>query len=293
MTLHRIVYTPAGAVRAGWRVLLAVVLLVVFYRAGFALLYLVGRPASSALFELEAYFIILFAVWLAHYVMLRWVDRTGWTYVGLGREQLQPRLIVLGLALGTLCILIPSGGLLLAHDLSVVSGLHGAHSWFALAIGGAALFLPQALGEEMMSRGYLFAALRDALGWPGALAATSLGFGLMHYWNPGQTPEAITLVILAGVFLGAIVVATRSLYAAWMAHFAWNWTMSAVLHTAVSGIQFPYSSYRIVDAGPAWLTGGSWGPEGGAAAAGGMLAGIAVLVAWRRELTRTATSIDA
>jgi hypothetical protein len=40
------------------------------------------------------------------------------------------------------------------------------------------------------------------------------------------------------------------------------------------------------DVGPAWLTGGKWGPEGGAAAAAGMLAGLAVLVAWRRTVSR-------
>ena len=62
--------------------------------------------------------------------------------------------------------------------------------------------------------------------------------------------------------------------------------MADVLHSAVSGVRFPYSTYRVDDAGPAWLTGGSWGPEGGAAAAAGMLAGIAVLFAWRRQLSR-------
>jgi uncharacterized protein len=288
LTLRGIVFTPAGTVRALWRALLFVGLLWLFYTAAFAAFFFIGRPSSSALFQVEAYLVILAVVWLAHYVMLRWVDHASWSYVGLARAQLQPRLLALGLALGGLCILIPSGGLLLANELTIVTGLQGAHSWPALAVGGAVLFLPQALGEEMMARGYLFAAVRDALGWPAALAATSIGFGLMHSWNPGADPESITLVVLAGVFLGAVLVATRSLYAAWMAHFAWNWSMSAILHTAVSGVQFPYSTYRIVDGGPDWLTGGSWGPEGGAAAAAGMLAGIAVLVAWRREQSRAA-----
>ena len=43
------------------------------------------------------------------------------------------------------------------------------------------------------------------------------------------------LVTLAGFFLAACLYATRSLYAAWMAHFAWNWTMAVVFHAAVSG----------------------------------------------------------
>ena len=258
----------------------------VFYRIVFSTFLFLGRPESYALLQIEQYLLLLFALWASHAVMLRFVDRAPWSYVGLGREQLNRRAIALGLALGFLCILVPSGGLLLAHELTIVTGLEGSHSWLQIAVGGAALFLPQSLGEEMLSRGYLFAALRDGIGWAGALAATSIGFGLLHMWNPGATSQSVGIVILAGVFLGAILVATRSLYAAWMAHFAWNWAMADVLHSAVSGVRFPYSTYRVDDAGPAWLTGGSWGPEGGAAAAAGMLAGIAVLFAWRRQLSR-------
>jgi uncharacterized protein len=286
LTLRDILFTPTGAVRAGWRALLFCVLLWVFYLAIGALIVIAGPPHNYALFQLEEYLLVLFAVWLAHYIMLRWVDHKPWSYVGLGREQLQPRLLLLGFALGSLCILLPSSALLLAHDLTITTGLQGRYSWIVLAGGGAAIFLPQSLGEEMMSRGYLFAALRDGLGWPAALVATSVGFGLLHSWNPGADAQSIAIVIFAGIFLGAMLVVTRSLYAAWMAHFAWNWSMAELLHASVSGVRFPYSTYRVDDLGPAWLTGGKWGPEGGAAAVAGMLAGIAVLVAWRRQLAR-------
>jgi hypothetical protein len=74
------------------------------------------------------------------------------------------------------------------------------------------------------------------------------------------------LVIIAGFFLGGVVLAMRSLYAAWMAHFAWNWVMAGVMHTAVSGLGLEAPNYRMVSAGPVWLTGGAWGPEGGVAA---------------------------
>lgn len=287
MTFRDIVFTPAGAVRAGWRALLFCIIAVGFYRLAFVLIYFIGRPASSALFQVEAYLVALLAIWLAHFVMLRWVDHESWSYVGLGRDQLTPRALAVGLSLGALCILVPSGTLLAAHDLTITTGLQGSHSWMGLAVAGAAIFLPQSLMEEMMTRGYLFAALRDAFGWMGALAATSLGFGLLHYANPGANVQSVSVVVLAGVFLGAILIATESLYAAWMAHFAWNWSMAELLHAAVSGARFPYSTYRVDDAGPAWLTGGAWGPEGGVAAAAGMLAGIAVLIAWRRRAART------
>jgi uncharacterized protein len=270
-------------------VLLFCAITALFYRIVFATFLFLGRPESYALLQIEQYLLLLFALWASHAIMLRFVDHASWSYVGLGREQLNGRALAIGLALGFLCILIPSGGLLLAHDLTIVTGLEGRHSWLQIAIGGAVLFLPQSLGEEMLARGYLFSALRDGIGWMGALAATSIGFGMLHMWNPGANAQSVGIVILAGVFLGAILVATQSLYAAWAAHFAWNWAMADVLHSAVSGVQFPYSTYRVNDAGPAWLTGGSWGPEGGAAAAAGMLAGIAVVYAWRRNLSRNRT----
>jgi uncharacterized protein len=284
LTLRGLFCTEDGGVRAGWRVLLFVGLFLVLFKL-FAIFLAYVHPADYAALQIEQYALLLLAAWLSHYVMLRWVDHKSWSYVGLGAEQRTSRALVIGLALGSLCILVPSGGLLLAHDLTLVTGLEGRHGWLAIAGGGALLFLPQSLSEEMLSRGYVFSALRDGMGELGALAVTSVGFGLLHMGNPGATAQSVAVVVLAGIFLGAILVLTRSLYAAWMAHFAWNWSMADLLHAPVSGVRFPYSAYRVDDSGPDWLTGGAWGPEGGVAAALGMIAGIALLIAWRRRVS--------
>ena len=287
MNLRGAFYTQDGGLRSGWRVLLFVGLFLVLFEIVNTFVAYV-HPADYAALQIEQYALLLLAIWLAHYIMLRWVDRKSWSYVGLGAGQCTSRALLIGLALGSFCILVPSAGLLLAHDLTLVTGLQGRHDWFVLASGGALLFLPQSLSEEMVSRGYLFSALRDGVGEMGALAITSLGFGLLHMRNPGATAQSVSVVVLAGVFLGAILVITRSLYAAWMAHFAWNWSMADLLHAPVSGVRFPYSAYRVDDSGPDWLTGGSWGPEGGAAAVVGMIAGIALLLAWRRRAAASA-----
>ena len=81
-------------------------------------------------------------------------------------------------------------------------------------------------------------------------------------------------MIVAGFFLGAILLATGSLYAAGAAHFAWNWVMAGALHIAVSGIASSDADYRTVETGPDWLTGGPWGPEGGLAAVAAMFVAI-------------------
>jgi hypothetical protein len=88
---------------------------------------------------------------------------------------------------------------------------------------------------------------------------------------------------VAGIFLGAVVYRTRSLWTATMAHFAWNLTLAVFLHAAVSGQEMPAGDYRVIDSGPDWATGGAWGPEGGAAAVVGMLTALALLLRWRRR----------
>ena len=115
-------------------------------------------------------------------------------------------------------------------------------------------------------RGYVLTALRKVLDWRWAVGLTSVVFGLVHASNPGASALPIAAVILAGVLLGTIVVVTGSLYAATAAHLAWNWIMAGVLHAPVSGLAFATPDYRLVDAGPDWVTGGPWGPEAGAAA---------------------------
>ena len=108
-------------------------------------------------------------------------------------------------------------------------------------------------------------------------------FGLVHLQNAGETLSSISVVVLAGVFLGAVLVATQSLWAAFAAHLAWNWVLAGVLHSAVSGIPFTTPGYRVVDAGPDWATGGVWGPEGGLPAALGLVSGTLYLYVRRRR----------
>ena len=145
------------------------------------------------------------------------------------------------------------------------------------------LLLPAALAEELICRGYLLTAIRDGIGMWRAVVITSVLFGMAHLYNEGVTPESFVNVTLAGVFLAAVRIAFDSLYAAWSAHTAWNWVMAVPLHAPVSGLDLAAPDYRTTSHGPEWLTGGAWGPEGGLAAAVGMLAGLAYLHRTRRR----------
>ncbi|MDP9206780.1 MAG: CPBP family intramembrane metalloprotease [Gemmatimonadota bacterium] len=227
----------------------------------------VGPTAADtrdALFQWMSLASVVFATW----IMLRLIEKLPWSTVGLDRAATSPPLIIKGAAFGGLTIGVASLLLLGTHMLRIDPTIPG--SWWGEAWRSTIVLLPAAFFEELFIRGYLFAVLRRTAGWKLALIVTSVVFGFMHAWNPGADAESILAVIVAGFFLGAIFLASRSLYAAGAAHFAWNWVMSGALHIAVSGVPSHDPDYRVVETGPDWITGGPWGPEGGLAAVAAM-----------------------
>jgi hypothetical protein len=219
---------------------------------------------------------------IGHAWTFRVVDPRGWSYVGLGRDGLRPRAVGVGLLLGTIGIALPSLALLGIGWLRLEPSPAG--NVVADAVQTLAILAPAALGEELMLRGYFFAVLREAWGARRAILVTSVLFGLLHLQNAGVTAQSVALVALAGIFLGAVLVTTGSLYAAWAAHLSWNFVQAGLLHSAVSGIGLAAPNYRVVDAGPDWATGGAWGPEGGVFAGLGMV--VALLFLYRRRERR-------
>lgn len=215
-------------------------------------------------------------------IMLHSIDVRPWRDVGLDRAALESRSLMESWLVGGLAIGLGCASLLLAGWLRIVPGPEGSSLSAALSL--TVFLVVAALFEEIVSRGYLFTVLRDGLGEWTAVGVTSLLFGMAHLRNAGVTVESFLIVTLAGVFLGAVRIAYRSVYASTAAHVAWNWTLAVALHASVSGFQFSAPDYRTVEQGPDWLTGGRWGPEGGLAAALGMLLGIAYL--YRTRLRR-------
>jgi membrane protease YdiL (CAAX protease family) len=271
-------YKAPGTLRAPWRLVIFIVAALAAQLIGTATFGLIlkkvfgviGAPPDTSGSWVAAISFLAATAFCVHVV-----DRKPWNYVWLGRGEARPGLFAAGFAVGALAIAVPTGLLILGGWLHDDGGTFG--SWWIAMLQVSLLLLPAALLEELATRGYILAVLRDTWGWKWAIVATSIPFGLLHLFNPGATAASILLVVLAGFFLAGILYVTKSLYAAWFAHFAWNWTMAAVFHVAVSGIPMETPNYHYVDAGPDWATGGPWGPEGGVPAGFGMLAGIVFL----------------
>ncbi len=281
MTRSKFLFTAGGALRAPWRITTFLVVAFAAWGVTAALLtpLLVHLSAAAGTPGAADSVVGVVALLAATLVCVRFVDRRPWSSVWMGRDAVRPRALIEGWLLGALAIGLPCLALAAVGELRFAPAAQG--SWWGAAGRVTWFLLPAALLEELLTRGYLFAVFRDALGWRTALGVTSVIFGMLHIPNNGATVESITMVTLAGVFLGAIILATGSLYAAWLAHFGWNWAMAVPLHSPVSGFPLATPNYQLLDAGPRWLTGGAWGPEGGLAAAVGMMAGLTYLYARR------------
>ena len=274
--------------RAPWRILIFVLVWVAVTLVSAALVQGIQGAAPAGVRTILYYWIDFAAILIATFVSLQWVDGADWKFVRLSRASAQPALLSSGFLMGMVAIGAPCVVLLATHELRIVPAESG--NW-ALAAGQMALFLlPAAAAEELLMRGYIFSVLRETIGWKSTLIATSIAFGLLHLRNPGADPETIVAVIIAGFFLGTILLVTESLYAAWMAHCAGNGTMAAGLHTSVSGLGVTAPNYHVIDNGPAWLTGGSGGPEGGVAAALGMFVFLFYLHGRYRERLASETA---
>lgn len=262
-----------GTLRAPWRVALFGVvvaasgILVGGLVLGVTAMTPVGAWARTARIPMDQV-ASLAAVLVATRVTVRQVHGQGispWTMVGLSRDAWRAGPLALAGGIGAGCVLLPTLLLVLAGQLrfdpAPVSDSHAVVAWAALA-----LLLPAALVEELLFRGYLFTTLVEGMGTRAAIGVTSALFGAAHLFNPDPSVTSLAAVATAGAFLGAVRAATGSLVAATVAHVAVNYAQAVVVHAPVSGIALPTPGYRAVATGPAWLTGGEWGPEAGAVA---------------------------
>jgi hypothetical protein len=150
-------------------------------------------------------------------------------------------------------------------------------------IGTLVLFVVAALAEEAIFRGYGLQTLtRAQLAWVGILL-TSVPFAMGHLWNPNVVP-IITFAntVIAGAWLAISYLRTRSLWFPLGVHWAWNWALGSICGLPVSGLKIGTPLLNATDVGPAWLTGGRYGIEGGVAASIALV--VSILFVWKTRL---------
>jgi membrane protease YdiL (CAAX protease family) len=166
--------------------------------------------------------------------------------------------IVSGLGLLSLLLL----GLYLASAVSL--GPATAITDVALSYGiyYALVMLAVAFGEEGLYRGYALVALSEGISfWPATLVLAAL-FGLQHAFNRGETALGLVAAGLFGIVVAYSFRRTRSLWFGYGFHASWDYGETFIFGVPNSGATFPGGLFHPEFHGPAWLTGGSAGPEG-------------------------------
>ena len=137
--------------------------------------------------------------------------------------------------------------------------------WLGMLVPTALVMLPAAFAEELAFRGVPLLTLSRGFGRIPALVALATLFSFAHSDNPGVSPLAFVNLALAGILLGVAFFTPGRLWSSTGVHLGWNLALAG-LAAPVSGIPLPMPWLDYSPGAPAWLTGGGFGPEGGAIA---------------------------
>ena len=295
--------------RAPWRLALAVVLLVAGGVGGFvaasgitALTPNAAGPTLTAVLTVVAQVVQVagFVAGLVAAAVL--VDRRYLADVGLRPSPAWWADLAFGLALG---VALPA--LVFALEFAAgflrVTGTFVTRSDPSLGIGpgvapvaALALTLGYFVGvgvfEEMFFRGYLLPNVAEGLdGWlgigstgalAGAAVVSGLAFGVGHGLNPNVTALALANIALFGGLFAASYLLTERIAVAIGLHVTWNFSIASVFGFPVSGFTTPVTVVAVEQSGPALVTGGSFGPEGGLVALLALVVGVGALGWWVR-----------
>ncbi|MEP7118549.1 MAG: CPBP family intramembrane glutamic endopeptidase [Acidobacteriota bacterium] len=199
---------------------------------------------------------LLVVTWL----MTRKIDRQPLHSVGLAFAGL-PRDFFGGLANGAVWLALP---LAVAWALGWIAPVdHGRFARDALPLAALAMFV-NVVARQLLLCGYLYSTFRSHVGLIAAVLLSGIFFSAYHAAGfRGEWLPALT-VFLAGSLFCLAREHSGSLWLPIGIHAAWNFLLGPALGLTVSGNGQRGDGWRMIELkGPAWVTGGSFGIEGG------------------------------
>src|SRR5215831_760083 len=270
------IFVGRNGLRAGWRLLIFTAGLIVAFlgfsqlfklwlafakhavAAGRAPVELISQPAAQLIFEVLAFGVVLLLSWLMGRIERRSVGEYG---LPLSRPAASLRRLASGLVIGFLLIFVTLLILRVAH----------VFYFGSLALSGAQIvvwglvwgFTTLAVGffEELLFRGYALYTLADGISfWPAAVIM-GLVFSGAHMGNPGENYLGAAAIMFFALFVSALLRRTGDLWLAVGFHASYDWGASFFFGVSNSGTQGAGHLLNPRIQGPAWLTGGTVGPE--------------------------------
>ncbi|MGC9521953.1 MAG: CPBP family glutamic-type intramembrane protease, partial [Anaerolineae bacterium] len=291
-------------VRFGWRIIGQLLLWLIF--TGLATSLLVPEAGQlvqggSMSFSAAPVFFRVSLASLVGYVISIWLagrflDRRPFAEFGLRLGRAWWTDFAFGLALGASMIAVifliewAAGWVTITETFRAAGDLSFGGA-FLLALGAFACI---GIYEELAFRGYYLTNTAEWLGGFGAVShrgavvvatvITAVIFGVLHAANPDATLVSTFNIVITGAWFLAIgYVLTGSLAIPIGLHIAWNFVQGNVFGFPVSGIGANATTVIAVEqSGPAWVTGGEFGPEAGVLGLAATLVGGALVVLWVR-----------
>jgi membrane protease YdiL (CAAX protease family) len=291
--MRKVFINDFGRLRSGWRALIFLGLflaifffLVIAVRVAYVALQRIVPSTPYAFFFADLVFRVILTIpsLAAGYFCGRFLENVPWRALGLSLHQGWFRDLALGYVIGFAALALAVGIATAAGGLRFTFAASGAIVPALRSLVGATVLISiAALAEEALFRGYpLQTFTRARLNWFGLLL-TSLIFGAVHLSNPNVVGLTFTNTVLAGVWLAVAYLRTRSLWFPLGLHWSWNWALGWFFSLPVSGLNLvSHPLLQGTDLGPAWLTGGSYGIEGGVACTIALVA--VTLFIWRTRL---------
>ena len=270
--LQRIFISPDETrLRAGWRLLIEAILLMIFGLLTLLAISFITRilpvppsPAMELLFNSAIQFIaITGSVFLAR----RFIDRRTIVSLGLKFDKQMVEDLLAG-------FLIPALMMALILLLERVFGWSkfmgfvwqgsGSGNSITALLTGLIAFIIVGWQEELLDRGYILQNLEDGLKLPWAVIISSSIFAVLHLANPNTENKIMVTsgIFMAGVFLAYAYLRTRQLWLPIGLHIGWNFFEGPIFGFPVSGLDAD-GLFVHVPTGPEIITGGAFGPEAG------------------------------
>jgi hypothetical protein len=258
--VHTLFWGPDG-LRPGWGFTFYVIAFLALQSLAVQLAWLHDLGDSGLWSKLLEEFGNLLAAIIPAIVLAR-IERRSWGCYGLPLKQAFGRHFWVGSLWGFLAISLVMLTIYAGHGFSVgYIILHGGRLARFTAYWSA-YFVLVGLFEDFLFRGYTQFTLARGVGfWPAALLLAGT-FGLVHRGNAGERWSGVFLAGLIGLFFCLTLRRTGSLWFAVGFHAAWDWGETFFYSVPDSGTMEPGHLLSSTLHGPAWLTGGSVGPEG-------------------------------
>lgn len=193
--------------------------------------------------------------------MWRVIQKHHWRKLGF--EHASVKDLLFGLLLGAASITFMFFILLMTGNVTMVHSFTNPQISLFL-IHYLILFILVGIFEELFFRGYVMQTMasRKNKVWV-IYMASALLFSFVHGLNPNVSSLGLVNIFFVGLLFAYMFVATKSLLMPIGYHITWNYFQGSVFGFAVSG-NTTHALYEVdITGGNDWLTGGSFGLEGG------------------------------